>query len=422
MLHAGAAGETAGGAGETRMIYQAYEAQKTAFDLMRPYASMAATTMRLPWPSSIPRTLASYAAKLDVFAALHIGEKRPPFLIKPVSVGNRLVAVEEEVVATTPFVSLLHFKKDLEQPQPRVLVVAPMSGHFATLLRATVQTLLIDHDVFITDWLNIRDVPLRAGAFSLSTYTEEVMRCLRTLGEGTHVVAVCQPVVPALAAAALMAEDDDPAQPRSLTLMGGPIDARCNPTEVNRLATSKPIEWFESKLTDAVPPAYKGGGRRVYPGFMQLAAFVAMNPERHKTAWANMAVALADGDDKAYATSKDFYDEYFAVMDLSAEFYLETVREVFQRYSLAKGELMISGRTVDPGAIRKTALLTVEGERDDICGLGQTMAAQALCRNIRTYRKAHHVQTGVGHYGVFSGRRWSGEVYPKVRDVIAMAG
>ncbi len=404
------------------MIYQAYEVQKTAFDLMRPFASVMATTMRLPWPSLIPRTKSLLAAKLDVFADLHVGEKRPPFHIKPVDVGNRLVAVEEEVVASTPFVSLLHFKKDLDRPQPRVLVVAPMSGHFATLLRATVQTLLIDHDVYITDWHNVRDVPKEAGPFSLSTYVEEIVNCLHALGEGTHVVAVCQPVVPALAAAALMAEDDDPAQPRSLTLMGGPIDARCSPTEVNKLAISKPIDWFERKLTDAVPAGYKGAGRRVYPGFMQLAAFVAMNPERHKKAWADMAVALVDGDHAAYAKSRDFYDEYFAVMDLSADFYLETIRAVFQDYSLAKGELVVCGRKVDPGAIRKMALLTVEGERDDICGLGQTMAAQDLCRNVRTYRKVHHVQTGVGHYGVFSGRRWTGEVYPKVRDMIAMAG
>ena len=404
------------------MIYQAYQAQKTAFDLMRPLASLMATNLRLPWPSLAPRTMATAAAKLDVFAALRIGESRPAFALEPIDIGNRRVAVEEEVVAATPFASLLHFKKDLEQAQPRVLVVAPMSGHFATLLRATVQTLLIDHDVYITDWHNIRDVPQAAGPFSLSTYVEEVMGMLRTLGEGTHVVAVCQPVVPALAAAALMAEDDDPAQPRSLTLMGGPVDARCNPTEVNKLALTKPIEWFEEKLTDAVPAGFKGAGRRVYPGFLQLTAFLAMNPERHKKAWADMGAALVAGDAAGYAFGKTFYDEYLAVMDLSAEFYLETVREVFQTYALAKGEMVISGRKVDPGALRRTALLTVEGERDDICGLGQTMAAHDLCRNLRPYRKVHHVQTGVGHYGVFSGRRWRTEVYPKVRDVIAMAG
>lgn len=403
------------------MIYQAYEAQANALKMMRPFAAALATTLNMPWPGVIPRSTALAAAKLDIFAALGIGERRPPFAIKPVDVGNRLVDVEEEVVAATPFASLLHFKKDIERPQPRALVVAPMSGHFATLLRATVQTLLIDHDVYITDWHNIRDVPKTAGAFSLATFVEEIMHFLRLLDEGTHVVAVCQPVVPALAAAALMAEDDDPAQPRSLTLMGGPIDARVNPTAVNRLATERSIEWFEQELTDAVPLGFKGAGRRVYPGFMQLAAFIAMNPKRHEKAWADMAVALADGDMKTYQPAKTFYDEYLAVMDLSADFYLDTVREVFQRYSLAKGELEVAGRRVDPAAIRSAALLTIEGERDDICGLGQTMAAQDLCRNIRTYRKQHHVQTGVGHYGVFSGRRWVGEVYPKVRDSIAMA-
>jgi polyhydroxyalkanoate depolymerase len=404
------------------MIYQAYEAQSAVAEMMRPLAAMMATTLRMPWPSVMPLTLKSLAGQLDVFASLRTTATRPAFGIRPVAQGNRLVDVSEEVAATTAFATLLRFRKDVAVEQPKVLVVAPMSGHFATLLRATVQTLLIDHDVYITDWHNIRDVPLAAGVFDLSTYVEEVMRFMRVLGEGTHMVAVCQPTVPALAAAALLAEDDDVAQPRTITLMAGPIDTRINPTAVNRLANEKPIEWFESKLTDVVPSCYKGAGRRVYPGFIQLTAFISMNAERHKAAFADMAKALADNDDAKYVTMKSFYDEYFAVMDLPAEFYLQTVAQVFQEHLLPKGTLMISGRAIDPKAIRRTSLLTVEGERDDICGLGQTMAAQELCSSIRAYRKVHHVQTGVGHYGVFSGRRWAGEVYPKIRDMIAMAG
>ncbi len=404
------------------MLYQAYEAQSSIVGLTRPFAAAWATTLRLPWPGQIPHTLLGLAGQLDTFAAMRVTSSRPPFAMAPVLQGNKLVEVVEEPIARTPFMTLLRFRKDIATVQPRVLVVAPMSGHFATLLRATVQTLLIDHDVTITDWHNIRDVPREAGVFDFSTYVEEVMGAMRVLGEGAHLVAVCQPAVPALAAVALMAEDGDPAQPRSMTLMAGPVDARISPTAVNKLALERPIEWFKRELTDAVPPCYKGCGRRVYPGFIQLSAFVAMNVERHKKAFADMGKALAEGDTAKYATMKAFYDEYFAVMDLPAEFYLETVRQVFQDYTLAKGEMTVSGRPVDPKAIRRTALLTVEGERDDICGLGQTMAAQELCSSIKPYLKNHHVQTGVGHYGVFAGRRWVSEIYPKVRDTIALAG
>ncbi len=400
------------------MIYPAFEAQSAMLDVMRLFAGTLATTLRLP---GLPSDFASTAAKLDTFAALRMGATRPPFAIQPVMVGNELVPVREEVVARTPFMDLLRFRKEVAAPQPKLLVVAPMSGHYATLLRGTVQTLSIDHDVHVTDWLNIRDVPRAAGPFDLSTYTHAIIDALRLMGENCHVAAVCQPVVPALAAVALMAEDDDPAQPRSLTLMGGPVDARINPTKVNELAQSKPIDWFDRTLCDRVPACYRGAGRRVYPGFMQLTAFIGMNKDRHAKAFADMAAALAAGDEARYATIKAFYDEYCAVMDLSADFYLQTVAQVFQTFDLARGALAIGGRRVDPAAIRRTALLTVEGERDDICGLGQTMAAQDLCANVRPYRRAHHMQAGVGHYGIFSGRRWAGEVYPQVRDTIAAA-
>ncbi|WP_246725102.1 polyhydroxyalkanoate depolymerase, partial [Beijerinckia sp. L45] len=260
-----------------------------------------------------------------------------------------------------------------------------------------------------------------AGTFDFSAYVNHIVDFMQALGPRSHLVAVCQPTVPALAAAAIMAENDDAAQPASLILMAGPIDTRINPTMVNKLALEKPIEWFRDKLTSAVPAGHKGASRRVYPGFMQLTAFMSMNPERHKKSFKDMAQALADGDTAKYATMQTFYEEYFAVMDLPAEFYLETVQMVFQDFSLPKGELRVNDRLIDLKAIRKTAILTVEGERDDICGLGQTMAAQELCSSVRPYKKTHHVQTGVGHYGVFSGRRWNSEIYPKVRDTIQMA-
>jgi poly(3-hydroxybutyrate) depolymerase len=301
--------------------------------------------------------------------------------------------------------------------------VAPLSGHFATLLRETVRTLLQDHDVYITDWHNARDVPLSRGAFGLDDYIEHMMRFLAAIGPGAHLVAVCQPCVAALAATALMAEDDHPATPRSVTLMAGPVDCRVNPTEVNRLATGKPISWFEQNLISHVPPPHAGVLRRVYPGFVQLTAFMGMNLERHRGAFRHLFEHLVEGRLEEARAIQVFYDEYLAVNDLPAEFYLETVEKVFQTYDLARGELRYRDRRVNTGAIRRTALLTVEGERDDICAVGQTVAAHDLCSGIRPYRKSHHVQTGVGHYGVFSGRKWNQQIYPRVRDVIhASAG
>jgi poly(3-hydroxybutyrate) depolymerase len=299
-----------------------------------------------------------------------------------------------------------------------VLLVAPLSGHFATLLRETARTLLQDHDVYITDWHNARDVPLRKGAFALDDYIDHMIRFLAAIGPGAHVVAVCQPCVAALAATAIMAEDDHPAQPLSLTLMAGPVDCRVNPTAVNTLAIGKPIEWFEKNLISHVPLPHAGFMRRVYPGFVQLTAFMSMNPERHKQAFRHMYEHLVEGEVEQARTIQNFYDEYLAVNDLPAEFYLETVEKVFQTFDLARGVLSYRGRTVNPAAIRRTALFTVEGERDDICSVGQTVAAHDLCPSIRPYLKTHHVQTGVGHYGVFSGKKWNQQIYPRVREVI----
>ena len=343
---------------------------------------------------------------------------RPPYGIDSVMVGNREVAVREEAADRTPFGTLLHFKKDIDQAQPRVLLIAPLSGHFATLLRATVRTMLAQHDVYITDWHNARDVAVAEGRFGFDEYIGHIVRFLETMGPGAHLVAVCQPCVAALVAAAVMAQADNPAQPRSMTLMAGPIDTRVNPTKVNDLAKSKPMAWFEKNLIATVPPRYAGGGRRVYPGFVQLAAFMSMNIERHLKAHQELYENLARGEEAKAAATKAFYDEYFAVLDLTAEFYLETVKLVFQEHALPLGALTYQDQKVEPTAIRRTMLFTVEGEKDDICAVGQTLAAHDLCTSLRPYRKRHHMQAGVGHYGVFSGRTWQNQIYPMVKNVI----
>jgi poly(3-hydroxybutyrate) depolymerase len=293
-----------------------------------------------------------------------------------------------------------------------------MSGHFGTLLRGTVAVLLPDHDVYITDWKNARDTPISDGVFGFDEFVDHLIRFMEVIGEGSHMIAVCQPAVAGLAATAVMAEAGNRAQPRSLTLMAGPIDTRQNPTKVNELAKSRSIEWFEKNLIASVPWRFKGATRRVYPGFLQLTAFMSMNLDRHINAHISQFHALAGGNMVAAEAHKKFYDEYGAVMDLPAEFYLETVQRVFQDHDLPLGKLTWHGQKVRPEVIRRTALLTVEGERDDICAVGQTMAALDLCSGLRISQKRHHLQTGVGHYGVFSGSRWAREVYPRVRAMI----
>jgi poly(3-hydroxybutyrate) depolymerase len=400
------------------MIYQGYQTRSDMLAPLRASAAVAAATMRgrAGWLDLLP--FANTAAAFDLFAQTRLTHARPAFGIDSVRVGDRDVPVIEEVAARTPFATLLHFRKDVDAAQPRMLVIAPLSGHFATLLRNTVEVLLPDNDVYITDWHNARDVPLSDGPFGFDEYVEHVISFLEAIGPGAHVLAVCQPCVHALAAVAVMAEDDNPAQPRSMTLMAGPVDTRVSPSEVNRLATGKPIEWFEQNLIATVPFWHRGAGRRVYPGFVQLTAFMSMNAERHLNAHVDLFHRMVAGDGEKVQQVRAFYDEYFAVLDLAAEFYLETVKLVFQDAALAKGTLDWRGRRVDPKAIRRTALLTVEGERDDICSVGQTLAAHDLCASLRPYRKRHHLQAGVGHYGVFSGRRWAGQIYPLVRNLV----
>ena len=294
----------------------------------------------------------------------------------------------------------------------------PSRKNFATLLRGTVKTLLQDHDVYITDWHNPRDIPRDHGRFGLEDYTDHLISFLGQLGPRPHMIAICQPSVSALAATAVMCEDNHPSRPATLTLMAGPIDTRIQPTKVNEFAKSKPIGWFEDNLIHYVPFQCRGAFRKVYPGFVQLTAFVSMNLERHVKQHVDLANHLAKGEVEKAEIIKTFYDEYFAVMDLPAEFYIETVRDVFQEHLLPQGKLMHRGRPVDPKAVRRIGLMTVEGERDDICAIGQTLAAQDICTNVRAYRRIHHMQAGVGHYGVFSGKKWNNEIYPLLRDFV----
>jgi polyhydroxyalkanoate depolymerase len=401
------------------MIYQAYQAYADVMTPVRGIAKSVVAACDKAHPAVGEHiSVRRLAAANELLGLARLTHERPDFGIEMVQSGGREVAVSEEVVHRTPFCSLLHFKKAGAAAQPRVLLVAPMSGHFTTLLRGTVQTLLRDHDVYLTDWHNARDVPLMQGEFDFDDFIEHLIRFLEALGAGAHLVAVCQPTVAALAAVALMAADGNPAQPATMTLMAGPMDTRVNPTKVNQLATSKPIGWFERNLIDTVPLRYAGWLRRVYPGFIQLAAFMSMNPDRHTKAFADLYQHLANGDIEKAEPILTFYHEYFAMMDLPAEFYLQTIAAVFQEHLLPRGELTSRGRLVEPRAIRRTALLTVEGEKDDICAVGQTLAAQDMCSRIRPYMKEHHMQPGVGHYGVFNGRRWENQIYPHLREFI----
>ena len=401
------------------MIYQAYQSQTDAMEPLRSLAHAgmgllaqpALAGFDLPWSRNL-------AALCQLVAFGGLTHKRPDFGIRSVTIGKRSVAVHEEAVMNTPFCTLVRFRKEIDTEQPRVLLVAPMSGHFATLLRDTVRTMLADHDVYITDWRNARDVPLRQGAFGFDDFVDYVIRFLTFLGPESHLVAICQPCVAALAAVAVMAADDHPAQPKSLCLMAGPIDTRINPTRVNEFAIARPIAWFERNLIGVVPQGCAGALRRVYPGFVQLSAFLSMNLTRHLKSFQDLYNHIVKGELDKAETIKEFYREYFAVMDLPAEFYLQTVQKIFQDHDLPRGALTWRGSPVDPGAIRRTHLLTVEGDRDDICAVGQTLAAQDLCARLRPYRKHHYVQPGAGHYGVFAGRRWETQIYPLLRDVI----
>jgi polyhydroxyalkanoate depolymerase len=401
------------------VLYQAYQRQRDLTAPARALAGLATWTLgELPSSWTDNRLVRPLAAGYEMIERAHLTHERPAFGIESVTVGGEELPVREEIAVSTPFSSLIHFAKDVDAPQPAVLLVTALAGHFSTLLRATARSLLPDHDVYVTDWHNARDVGLEHGGFGLDDYIAHVISYLEYLGPGAHVLAVCQPCPAALAATAIMAANDNPAQPKSLTLMAGPVDTRVNPTKVNELAHSKPLSWFERNVITTVPLRYPGAFRRVYPGFLQVTGFVSMNLERHVRQHVSLYNHLVRGDAAEAAQIADFYDEYFAVLDIAAEFYLETIDRVFQRELLAQGQLTWRGQLVEPAAIRRTALLTVEGEKDDICGVGQTLAAQDLCSGIKPGKKRHHLQAGVGHYGVFSGSRWERQIYPIVRNFI----
>ena len=412
------------------MLYSIHEAAYNTAIPIRLAAQAARDFWASPLnPASGSKWGRTLFASADIVTNMTQRYGRPAWGIEQVSVKQRPVAVRNEVVWSSAWVKLRRFSRepaDLRRARaplaaPPLLIVAPLSGHFATLLRGTVETFLQDFDVYVTDWANARDVPILEGRFDFDDYIDLVREMLRQIGERAHVVAVCQPGPPVLAATALMAEEDDPHRPASLTLMGSPIDARLAPTATNRLAEDKPFSWFQRSMIDTVPAPYAGMMRRVYPGFVQLYSFISMNAERHKAAHQRYFDNLVDGDGDSAERHREFYDEYLSVLDLTEEFYLQTVDVVFQRYLLPKGEFEHRGRPVRLDAITDVALMSVEGENDDISGVGQTQAVHALTSNLPADLHELYVQPRVGHYGVFNGRRFEDEIYPRIRDFIGRA-
>jgi poly(3-hydroxybutyrate) depolymerase len=399
------------------MSYPLRESQTAIWAPFLPW--LQATASFLAPPGSAPSALPTrqIAAGCDLLVRLYKRYPKPEFGLTDTVVDGQRVAVTETVVLDKPFCRLLHFQRATPHRHPAALVVAPLSGHHATLLRDTVAAMLPDFDVYITDWVDARQVPLSEGTFHLDDYVAYVREFISFLGPEIHVVSVCQSTVPVLAAISLMAAHGE-ATPRSLTLIGGPIDARRGPTTVNEFAVSKPLDWFARELIDTVPGNYPGAGRKVYPGFLQHAAFMAMNPERHLDSHLRYYGDVAAGNSEAAAAHRRFYDEYNAVLDMAAEYYLETVQVVFQEFCLARGNWQVRGEHVRPGAIKATALITVEGERDDICGRGQTHAAHDLCTGLDVSLKHHLTARGCGHYGIFSGNAWRTAIYPQLRDLI----
>jgi poly(3-hydroxybutyrate) depolymerase len=404
------------------LLYHLHEFQHA---LLRPWNVFAKHSMdMLTSPMNLFAHLPAsrrMAAGAELFYRLTQRYEKPAFGLDQTQINGRLVPVFEEAALVKPFCTLLHFQRDLPEghkPDPKVLLVAPLSGHHATLLRETVRALLPDHDVYVTDWVNARIVPLAAGPFHFDDYVDYVREFITLLGPDMHVISVCQPTVPVLAAVSLMASADAPVKPKTMIMMGGPIDARKSPTAVNNLALQKPYSWFERTLIQKVPPMYPGAMRSVYPGFLQHMGFVAMNPSRHADAHWDFYNHLLEGDEESAESHRQFYDEYNAVLDMPAEYYLDTIKRVFQEFQLPQGRLMVRDQLVRPQDIRSTALLTIEGELDDISGNGQTEAAHALCTGIPAGMQDHYEVPGAGHYGIFSGRRWREAVCPRIGEFI----
>ena len=401
------------------MLYQIYDWQRAAMEPWRVFARAANEIYGHPdSPLSYLPGSRNVAAAFDLMTRLTQHYARPPFGVDTVRIGARDYAVTEVYDIEKPFCRLLHFRKEGAPKQPRVVVFAPLSGHFATLCRDTVKALLVDHDVWITDWIDAKEIPIAVGPFHFDDYVAYVREFLTFMGRNSHAISVCQPTVPVMAAVALMSAAGE-AIPRTLTMMGGPIDTRRSPTAVNTFATKRPISWFEAKVIQRVPMRYPGLMRRVYPGFLQFAGFVAMNPDRHMESHVQYYHHLVEGDGESADAHRRFYDEYNAVMDLPAEYYIETVERVFQKHLLPQGKLIVAGERVRPEAIKGTALFTIEGELDDISGNGQTEAAQGLTKGIPARMKQHFEAKGVGHYGIFSGRKYREMIYPRIKDFIA---
>ena len=395
------------------MLYNAYEMQRQWLAGASVMANLGSEWMQSPVnPWSHVAVAPLVASGLDVFAHAAAARGKPAFGFETTTVDGREVKVTEEVVLRLPFGQLKRFRREGVDGGPRLLIVAPMSGHYATLLRGTAERMLPGHDVYITDWRDAKLVPLSDGSFDLNDYIDYLIRFLEEIGPGAHVLAVCQPSVPAYAATAVMGARHHPCRPATLTMMGGPIDTRQGPTSVNEMAMGRPLAWFQHNAIQTVPLYYPGGGRQVYPGFLQLAGFMTMNLGSHLMSHYGMFKHLVEGDGESAEASKAFYDEYRSVCDMTAEFYLETVEQVFQLHSLPKGEMMHRGERVDPAAITDTAILAIEGERDDISGIGQTRAALNISTALPDGLKKYHLAKGVGHYGIFNGRRWREQIAP----------
>ena len=411
------------------MLYQAYELQRSWLSSASAWASIGAEMLSNP---SLPFGYLGVgpiaASALDVFAHATATYGKPLWGIETVERDGKHYPVTEATVLNRPFGDLKCFHRAaLAEDAPRLLIVAPMSGHYATLLRGTVERMLQEYTVYVTDWADARNVPLSEGRFDLDDYIDYVIGFLDHIGpdangKGAHVMAVCQPSVPVFAATAIMNRDKHVCTPATLTMMGGPIDTRCSPTSVNDLAMDRPIEWFRQNVIATVPMQYRGAGRRVYPGFMQLAGFMSMNLGNHMMSHYEMFKHLTTGDEASAQATKDFYDEYRSVCDMTAEFYLQTVQEVFQDHAIPNGTFMHRGRLIDLGDITRTALLAIEGERDDISGLGQTRAALELTANLAASKKRYYMAEGAGHYGIFNGSKWRGQIAPVVEDFIAKHG
>ncbi|MXO48813.1 polyhydroxyalkanoate depolymerase [Erythrobacter vulgaris] len=406
------------------MLYHAYELQRSWLSSASTWASIGSEMLSNPaLPFGYMGMGPMAASALEVFAHATATYGKPAWCIESVTVGNDEYPVVEATVLNKPFGDLKRFHREgLPKDAPSLLIVAPMSGHYATLLRGTVERMLDNYIVYVTDWSDARNVPLHEGEFDLDDYMDYVIEFLEHIGPGSHAMAVCQPSVPVFAATAIMNRDRHPCAPKTLTMMGGPIDTRCSPTSVNDMAMDRPIEWFQHNVIATVPMQYRGHGRRVYPGFMQLAGFMSMNLGNHMQSHYEMYKHLTEGDEASAQATKDFYDEYRSVCDMTAEFYLQTVQEVFQNHSIPNGTFMHRGKRVDLGDITETALLAIEGERDDISGLGQTRAALELTPNLETGKKRYYMAEGAGHYGIFNGSKWRGKIAPVVEEFIAAHG